>query len=64
MEAEANGMLLAELPEDILIVEQGMGGIQIVDCLDEGFHFVEVVVGKEFPQLVFASGDPPFIGST
>lgn len=64
MEVDANGMLFAELPEDIFIVEQGMGGVQIVDRLDEAFHFVEVVVGKEFPQLVFASGDPSFIGST
>ena len=59
MEADADWMIPAELPEDILVVEQGMGRFQIVDRLDEGFHFIEVVVGKEFPQLVFASGDPP-----
>ena len=64
MEADADRMTPAELPKDILIVEQGMRGIQIVDCLDEGFHLAEVVVGEEFPQLVFASGNPPFIRST
>ena len=64
MEADADWMIPAELPEDILIVEQGMRGIQIVDRLDEEFHFVEVVVSEKFPQLVFASCDPPFIGCT
>lgn len=52
MEADADWMIPAELPEDILVVEQGMGRFQIVDRLDEGFHFIEVVVGEEFPQLV------------
>ena len=64
MEADADWMIPAELPEDILVVEQGMGRFQIVDRLDEGFHFIEVVVGEEFPQLVFTSGNPSFIGST
>ena len=64
MEANADWMIPAELPEDILIVEQGMRGIQIVDRLDEEFNFVELVVSENFPQLVFASCDPAFIGCT
>lgn len=49
MEADADWMILTKLPKYVLVVEQSMGRFQIVDCLDEGFHFIEVVVGKKFP---------------
>ena len=53
MDADADGILFAELPEDILIMEEGMGGLQVFDRLDERDNFIQKPFGKEFLELVF-----------
>lgn len=47
MDIDADGMQFAELPEDILIMEEGMGGFQVFGCLDERDNFIQEPFGKE-----------------